>query len=51
MDVNDIGNDGKADIVLGSMSVGPTIVQSKTDWRNGPSFLVLKNISKTGNKK
>ncbi len=51
MDVNDIDGDGREDIVLGSMSVGPTIVQSQTDWRYGPSFLVLKNISKTGNKK
>ncbi|MFI5156236.1 MAG: FG-GAP repeat domain-containing protein [Chitinophagales bacterium] len=47
MDAGDVDGDGKPDIVLGNFSVGPTIIKTYYDWKNGPPFLLLKNISKS----
>jgi len=44
MDVNDVDGDGKLDILLGNCSIGPTINKSINDWKNGPPFLLLKNM-------
>jgi hypothetical protein len=46
MDAADIDGDGKTDLVLGNCSVGPTMMHASADWKNGPPFIVLKNISK-----
>ncbi len=46
MDAGDIDGDGKPDIVLGNFSIAPSFIKSSTNWRNGPPFIVLKNISK-----
>jgi len=45
MDAGDLDGDGKPDIILGNFSVGPTRLKSKQDWKKGPPFLLLKNIS------
>ncbi len=47
MDAGDLDGDGKIDLVLGNFSVGPTPIPPKTDWKKGPPFLFLKNISKS----
>lgn len=46
MDAGDLDGDGRIDILLGNFSIRPTIIPSKIDWQKGPSFLVLKNISR-----
>lgn len=46
MDVGDIDGDGKADIILGNFSVGPMIMNYKSDWKTSPPFIILKNIGK-----
>ena len=48
MDVGDIDGDGKQSILLGNFSVAPRNTKSNIDWKQGPSFLVLKNIKTTG---
>ncbi|MEO8962731.1 MAG: FG-GAP-like repeat-containing protein [Ginsengibacter sp.] len=47
MDAEDIDGDGKCDILLGNYSFWPNTKKPATEWRNEPSFIVLKN---TGNK-
>jgi hypothetical protein len=46
MDVGDVDGDGKPDIVLGNFSLAPAFMKSKTNWQQGPPFLVLKNVGK-----
>ena len=45
MDAADVDGDGKPDIVLGNFSVAPTLLRSKQNWKTGPSFMLLKNIT------
>ncbi len=50
MDVNDLDGDGYPDIVLGSFTRGPNEVPTAVSRRwesTGPSFLILKNTSRT----
>lgn len=46
MDVADINNDGKPDILLANCSVGPFINKPAINWKKGPAFMLLKNISR-----
>jgi hypothetical protein len=41
MDVGDLDGDGKPEIVLGNCSTGPGGIRPKTDFKNGPPFMVL----------
>jgi hypothetical protein len=43
MDVADYDHDGKPDIILGNFSLLSTFQQIKTNWKEGPAFMVLKN--------
>ena len=45
MDAADVDGDGKPDIVLGNFSVAPTLLNSKQNWKTGPPFMLLKNIT------
>ena len=45
MDADDVDGDGKPDIVLGNFSVAPSNSKSKTNFKAGPPFLFLKNIT------
>ena len=45
MDVGDIDEDGRIDILLGNFSIRPSVVRSSVDWSKGPPFIILKNIS------
>ena len=46
MDAGDLDGDGKIDLVLGNFSIAPSFLKSSIDWKEGPSFIVLKNIIK-----
>ena len=43
MDAEDLDADGDIDIVLGNMSVGPTNINVKNNWKTGPPFVLLEN--------
>lgn len=46
MDAADMDGDGKTDLVLGNFSVGPVLSRDTTDWKKGPSVLLLKGLGK-----
>ena len=45
MDAGDFDGDGKIDLILGNCSYGPSVNKSATDWKKGPPFVILKNIT------
>ncbi len=46
MDAADLDGDGATDIVLGNFSTRPSKIKPLVDWKKGPPFIFLKNISK-----
>jgi len=44
MDAGDLDGDGKPDILLGNFSMGPSLSRGKQNWKNGPPFLLLRNV-------
>lgn len=44
MDVADVDGNGKQDILLANCSVGPTVNYAAFNWKQGPPFMILKNI-------
>ncbi|HVG16106.1 MAG TPA: VCBS repeat-containing protein [Chitinophagaceae bacterium] len=48
MDAGDVDGDSRIDIVLGNFTYGPSMFPSAYNWKNGPPFMLLRNI---GNKK
>ncbi|MES1216091.1 MAG: VCBS repeat-containing protein [Bacteroidota bacterium] len=46
MDADDLDGDGKTDIVLGNFSVRLFTKRPSIDWKQGPPFIVLKNITR-----
>ncbi len=45
MDAGDLDGDGAIDLVLGNFSIKPSAMPSEVDWKQGPVFLFLKNVS------
>jgi hypothetical protein len=46
MDAADVDGDGKTDLVLGNFSIAPTSIKAAANWKEGPPFIILKNIMK-----
>jgi hypothetical protein len=46
MDVGDLNGDGKPDILLGNFSIAPSFIKPRVDFKKGPAFLYLKNVSR-----
>jgi hypothetical protein len=46
MDAGDLDGDGKIDLILGNFAIAPTSIKAAINWKEGPAFLVLKNIIK-----
>ena len=46
MDAGDLDNDGKTDIILGNFSIAPQTIKSAANWKQGPPYIILKNIIK-----
>lgn len=44
MDAGDFDQDGKIDLILGNFSLAPSFKKSKVNWKQGPPFMILKNI-------
>ena len=42
MDAGDVDGDGRAELVLGNFSAGPTLSKDTVDWKKGPTLLLLK---------
>jgi hypothetical protein len=46
MDAGDLDGDGRTDLVLGNFAVGPAVLRSAFNWRQGMPFLFLQNTGK-----
>jgi hypothetical protein len=46
MDVADVNNDGKPDILLGNYAKGFRITETKTQWQQKLPFILLVNNNK-----
>ena len=46
MDAADLDGDGKIDLVLGNFSIIPGPIKIAASWKEGPPFIILKNIIK-----
>ena len=46
MDAADLDGDGKTDLILGNFSLAPASLKSAINWKEGPPFVVFKNIIK-----
>jgi hypothetical protein len=46
MDAADVDGDGKTDLVLGNFSIAPASIKAAANWKEGPPFIILKNIMK-----